>query len=363
MRGADMMITQDYKAWLGELRAKIRQSQIKAAVKVNEALLRLYWNMGSDIAERQLESAWGSGFFEQLSRDLKQEFPEMRGFSVSNLKYIKRFYLFYAQNDALRHQVGDELEDSSSLGVDAILSIPWRHHVELLSKCKSVDEALFYVGRTLEHGWSRNVLMNMLETHLYESQGNAQTNFKTRLPAPMSDLAEQTLKDPYCFDFLSMREDYDERDLENALVENITRFLLALGSGFAYVGRQMRMTVGTEEFAPDLLFYHLKLRCYIVVELKTGKFEPEYLGKLGFYVSAVNNQLKHPDDAEAIGLLICKSKDRVVAEYSLQTTNQALGISEYKLEKFLPDNLRTSLPSIAEIESELNKNGETQERI
>ena len=225
----------------------------------------------------------------------------------------------------------------------------------MLEKCGSVDEALFYVGKTLENGWSRAVLLNFLDARLFETQGKALTNFRKRLPEPMSDLAQQMLKDPYNFDFLTMRENYDERELEDALTTNITRFLLELGSGFAFVGRQVRVEVNGNEYFIDLLFYQLKLRCYTVVELKVTEFKPEYLGQLGFYVTAVNRQLKRTEDNPTIGLIICKTKDRVVAEYALEGTNQPLGISQYDLMKVTSEELKNTLPSIEEIENELNE--------
>lgn len=341
-------LAKDYKQWLSEIKQHIRQSQIKAAVRVNTELLRLYWHLGKEIAERRAEAKWGNGFFNTLSRDLKADFPDMQGFSPTNLKYCKRFYLFYSQSDTIHHQVGDEL-------ISPIFSIPWRHHIEILTKCRTIDEALFYVGKTLENGWSRAVLLNFLDARLFETQGKALTNFRKNLPEPMSDLAQQTLKDPYNFDFLTMRENYNERELEDALTTNITRFLLELGSGFAFVGRQVRLEVNGNEYFIDLLFYHLKLRCYTVVELKVTEFKPEYLGQLGFYVTAVNRQLRRTEDNPTIGLIICKTKDRVVAEYALEGTNQPLGISQYDLMKVTSEELKNTLPSIEEIENELNE--------
>lgn len=341
-------INTDYKRWLIELKQQIRASQLKAAVRVNRELLQLYWNLGKDIAERQLEAAWGSGFFDRLSHDLKDEFPDMQGFSSRNLRYCKDFYSFYNQSDIILHQAGAELNE-------ALFSIPWRHHIEIITKCQSVEEALFYVNKTLENGWSRAVLMNFLDSHLYATQGKAITNFNKHLPEPMSDLAMQTLKDPYNFDFLAMREGYNERELEDALTKNITNFLLELGSGFAFVGRQVRLVVDDNEFYIDLLFYHLKLRCYVVVELKVTEFEPGYLGQLGFYVTAVNKQIKRKEDNPTIGLIICKTKNQVVAEYALEGTNQPLGISQYDLVKIMPDELKNTLPSIEEIEQKLKE--------
>ena len=358
-RSAPVVASRQYREWLKSLRTKIRRAQAKAAVRVNVELLRLYWDMGRDIAEKRMEAEYGSGFFDNLSRDLKNEFPYMEGFSVSNLKYIKRFYLFYSGKKlhqhgttsptAYRHQLGDEFE--------MLFTIPWRHHVEIFTHAKSVDEALFYVAKTAENGWSRNVLMNMMETDLYHAKGRAVTNFAAKLPAPESDLAQQTLKDPYCFDFLALRERYSERELEDALMDNIARFLLELGSGFSFVGRQFRLEVEGNEYFVDLLFYHLGLRRFVVVELKTGEMKPEDVGQLGFYVQAVNEQLKHPSDGDAIGLLICKRKKRLVAEYALKSSAQLLGVSEYKLTKLLPRDFKSSLPSVKDIEAQLAEEG------
>lgn len=336
----------EYKEWIAGLKLRIRQSQIKAAVKVNTELLHLYWELGKDIVEKQAESQWGNGFFNELSQDLKEAFPDMQGFSVTNLKYIKRFYLFYNESDTIRHQLGDELTIS-------IFLIPWRHQIEIFTKAKSVTEALFYVQKTIEQGWSRNMLTNYMDAGLFETEGKSISNFKNTLPALQSDLAQQTLKDPYNFDFLTLRNGYVERELEDALTENITKFLIELGNGFAYVGRQVRLEVGGDEFFVDLLFYHLKLRSYVVIELKTGDFQPEYIGKLGFYVSAVNHEMKHPQDNPTIGLLICKSKNNIVAQYTLDTANLPIGISEYELSKLYPKDFKSSLPSIEEIENEL----------
>ena len=333
-----------YREWLKSLKGQIRCAQAKAVVRVNVELLRLYWGMGRDIAEKRMDAKYGSGFFENLSRDLKLEFPGMEGFSVSNLKYIKRFYLFYSAK--IRHQPGDDFEK--------LFAIPWRHHVEIFTHAKSVKEGLFYVAKTVENGWSRNVLMNMMETDLYHASGRAVTNFAAKLPEPESDLVQQTLKDPYCFDFLTLRERYSERELEDALVDNIARFLLELGNGFSFVGRQFRLEVDGNEYYIDLLFYHLRLRRFVVIELKTGELKPDDVGQLGFYVQAVNEQLRHPSDGDAIGLLICKRKKRLVAEYALKSTAQLVGVSEYKLTKLLPRDFKSSLPSVKDIEAQLS---------
>lgn len=328
----------------------MKQSQIKASVKVNQELLMFYWGLGEDIVTKRLESSWGSGFFNQLSGDLMREFPDVTGLSPRNLRYCKIFYSLYSQSDIIVQQVVAQLECP-------IFSIPWGHHVQLFAKCKSVEEALFYVEQTIENGWSRSVLMNVVETKLFETKGKAITNFEAQLPSPQSDLAEQILKDPYNFDFLGLRGKYNERELEDALTTNITNFLLTLGSGFAYVGRQHKVEVDGREFFIDLLFYHLKLRSYIVVELKVDEFQPEYVSKLGFYVSAVNHQLKMPEDRPTIGLLICKSKSEIIAKYTLESTSQPIGVSEYQLSEIYPKEIENALPSIEEIEKELEGSG------
>lgn len=351
----NLILDEDYKQWLISLKGKIRNSQFKAAVQVNETLLRLYWDMGREITDRQKNTRWGSGFLLQLSKDLHTAFPDMKGFSLRNLKYIRLFYQFYEKNSSAPQSSFQSGQQPVAQLPNAIFKIPWGHHVVLMSKCKSLQEALFYVQKTMDGNWSRSVLLNMLDRGLYEAGGKAVTNFSKNLPIPQGDLAQQTLKDPYVFDFLTMREKFDERDLEDALVKNITRFLLELGTGFSYVGRQVRIEVGDQEFFMDLLFYHLKLRCYVVIELKTTPFEPENLGQLGFYVTAVNEQMRHPSDAETIGLLICKEKNKVVAEYALKGTTQPLGISEYRLSRLLPDEVKSSLPAIEEIEYELSE--------
>lgn len=375
-RPAPVAASRQYREWVNSLKTKIRRAQAKAAVRVNVELLRLYWGMGRDIAEKRMEAEYGSGFFDNLSRDLKLEFPNMEGFSVSNLKYIKRFYLFYAEkipyqsgaksSRTNRHQAGDEssveIRQQPVDDLEKLFSIPWRHHVEIFTHSKSAEEALFYVAKTAENGWSRNVLMNMMETDLYHAKGRAVTNFVAKLPAPESDLVQQTLKDPYCFDFLALRERYSERELEDALMDNIARFLLELGSGFSFVGRQFRLEVEGNEYFIDLLFYHLGLRRFVVVELKTGELKPEDVGQLGFYVQAVNEQLKHPSDGDAIGLLICKRKKRLVAEYALKSSAQLMGVSEYKLTKLLPRDFKASLPSVKDIEAQLAEKGHVEQK-
>lgn len=349
--------TGDYAAWIAELKNRYRALQLKAATSVNVALLEFYWNLGRDISARYEGKKRNAHFFERLSADLRTALPSAEGFSPRNLKYMLDFYELYrhlpqpvADNGGGRSDLPQAVADSAA----TVLLIPWGHHRLIIDKCRGdLDEALFYVGKTAENGWSRNVLMNMMDAGLYRAKGRAVTNFAAKLPAPESDLAQETIKDPYCFDFLALRERHTERELEDALVGNVARFLMELGNGFSFVGRQYRLEVGGEEFFADLLFYHLKLRRYVVVELKTGAFKPEFVGQLGFYVQAVNEQLKHPSDNDAIGLLICKRRNRLVAEYSLKSSAQLLGVSEYRLTKSLPDDFKSSLPSVRDIEAEL----------
>lgn len=269
----------EYKEWIGELKQRIRQSQIKAAVKVNTELLKLYWSIGGDIVRLKAEAKWGDGIIEQLSQDLKTNFPDMSGFSSRNLWYMKKWYSFYSQPDTKLPQVVAEIEK-------LFFAVPWGHQRCIIDKIKNIKEAVFYINKTVENGWSRNMLLNMIESSLYYREGASINNFSSCLPASQSSLAQELTKDPYNFDFLTLRDGYLERELEDALTDNITKFLIELGNGFAYVGRQVRLEVGGDEFFIDLLFYHLKLRSYVVIELKTGDFQPEYIGKLGFYVSA-----------------------------------------------------------------------------
>ena len=335
----------DYKDWLVELKSKIRSVQLKAAVAVNSALIEFYWDLGKMITEKQAQTTWGDKLIDQVAKDLKSEFQDMTGLSNSNLKYCKRFYIFY------QYVIGQQPVDQ--FRQQLVAQIPWGHNILIFSKSSDVEEAMFYVQMTIENSWSRDILGLQIKSSLYQRQGKAIHNFKQTLPDPMSDLAGQLLKDPYNFDFLTLTENYKERELENALVENVTKFLLELGSGFAYVGKQVPLEVGGEEFFIDLLFYHLKLRAYIVIELKVKDFIPEYAGKLSFYLSAANDLLKHPTDNPTIGLLICKNKNDIIAEYALKNINQPIGVTEYQLTKLFPEEFKSSLPSIEEIENEL----------
>jgi len=338
----------EYKKFLVELKEKVKNSQLKAAIKVNYELLNLYWELGKKITEKQKEYSWGDSFISNLSNDLKKEFPDMKGFSVQNLKNIRYWYLFYAE-----YLIGLQPVSQLKKIENKIKSIPWGHNQRIMYKCKSVREAIFYVEKTIENGLSRTILEHQIDSKLYERLGSAISNFDSRLPKVQSELAKQTIKDPYNFDFLTLRDKYDERELEDALVKQITSFLLELGTGFSYIGRQVHLKVGDSDFYIDLLFYHVKLHCYVVVELKTEKFKPDFAGQLNFYVTAVNRDLKSQEDNQTIGILICKDKDNVVAEYSLANISQPIGISKYEISKLLEKEYKSSLPSIEEIEQSI----------
>ena len=343
-----------YYSWLKELKHKVRLVQIKAAVKVNSELLQFYWELGQDIVDKQKNAKWGDGFLKQLSIDLSSEFPDMKGFSLSNLKYIKQWYLFYSQEIGKSQQAVGQ-KPIAKQAVSQLVQIPWGHNIAIISKCKNLDEALFYIQKTIQNNWSRSVLVHHIESDLFKREGKAITNFKATLPEPQSDLARETLKDPYNFDFLTLTEKYNEKELENALINHVTKFLLELGAGFSYIGQQYKLEVSGDEFFIDLLFYHVKLHCYVVVELKAVKFKPEFAGKLNFYVSAVDGILKSEQDNTTIGILICKSKNDTVVEYALKDVHKPIGVSEYIITKNLPDEFKSSLPSIEDIEAELSR--------
>lgn len=333
---------QGYADWLAELKNRIHHAQQRAALAVNRELVALYWQIGGDILQRQAAQGWGAKVIERLAHDLRTAFPDMKGFSPRNLKYMRAFAEAWPDAEFVQQ---------------AVAQLPWGHQLVLLDKLNSPEERRWYAAKAIEHNWSRNVLVMQIETCLLERSGRAVTNFDTRLPRPLSDLARESIKDPYRFDFLGLTDEAQEREIEGALVRHVTEFLLELGAGFAFVGRQVLLDIGGDEFFIDLLFYHLKLRCYVVIELKGGKFKPEHLGQLGFYLSAVDAQIKHPQDAPTIGLLLCKSKNKVVAEYALRDNAQPMGIAEYKLLESLPAELQTSLPSIEQIERELQGDG------
>ncbi|GAK27509.1 PDDEXK nuclease domain-containing protein [Serratia liquefaciens] len=336
-------IPSGYADWLADLKGRIHSARQRAALAVNRELVGLYWQIGRDILTRQADQGWGAKVIERLAHDLRSAFPEMKGFSPRNLKYMRAF--------------AEAWPDAEF--VQAVLAqLPWYHQLALLDKLNHPEDRRWYAAKAIEHSWSRNVLVMQIESHLLQRSGTAVTNFDVSLPQAQSDLARESLKDPYRFDFLGLTEEAQEREVENALVKHVTEFLLELGAGFAFVGRQVLLDVGGDEFFIDLLFYHLKLRCYVVIELKGGKFKPEHLGQLGFYLTAVDRQVKDEQDNPTIGLLLCKSKNKVVAEYALGDKSQPMGIAEYKLVESLPVELQTSLPSIEQLERELAGNAE-----
>ncbi|MFH2091309.1 MAG: PDDEXK nuclease domain-containing protein [Pseudomonadota bacterium] len=349
----------DYRDFIREIKNRVQSVQIKAAVSVNRELIGLYWELGEKIIEKQKHSQWGDGLLAQMSKDLQEEFPDMKGFSKRNLELIRQWYLFWTERYAIGQQAVakikksqqaiDQLENAKQL----VSQIPWGHNLLIVSKSKNHEKALFYVQKTIENDWSRAVLTHQMEGNLFNREGKAVTNFETTLPSPQSDLAIQTIKDPYNFDFLTIREKHDEKELEHALVEQVTKFLLELGAGFSFIARQHKLTIDGDDFYIDLLFYHVRLHCYVVVELKAIKFKPEFAGKLNFYVSAVDGILKTEMDNPTVGILICKSKNKTVVEYALKDVHKPIGVSEYIITQNLPDEFKSSLPSIDEIEAEL----------
>lgn len=327
-----------YADWLADLKGRIHTAQQRATLAVNRELVLLYWQIGRDILAQQASQGWGARVIERLAQDLRAAFPEMKGFSPRNLKYMRAFAEAWPDAEFVQ---------------EVLAQLPWYHQLALLDKLPDAESRRWYAAKAIEHNWSRNILAMQIETRLLERDGKAVTNFATSLPKPQSDLARESVKDPYRFDFLGLTDEAQEREIENALVKHVTEFLLELGAGFAFVGRQVLLDVGGDEFFIDLLFYHLKLRCYVVIELKAGKFKPEHLGQLGFYLTAVDRQVKSEHDNPTIGLLLCKTKNKVVAEYALGDTTQPMGIAEFKLLESLPAELQTSLPSIEQIEREL----------
>lgn len=370
------ILDSEYKEWIKDLSLRYRRSQIKAAVKVNTEKLLFNWQLGRDIVEMHVEERWGEKVITQLSKDLQQTLPGVEGLSRSNIYYCKSFYLLYNQDNEFFHQLGGQLEDKANTcaleivhqvegqfegnaifqQLAGIFQIPWRHHCVIIDKVKGDrNKALFFVRKTIENGWSRAMLLNFIDTNLYEREGKAISNFESALPDPMSDLAQAITKDPYNFAFAGITGKYNETQLKKAMLANITDFLIELGTGFAYVGKEYRLQIGETENFIDLLFYHLQLRCYVVIEVKVDKFSPGDIGQLSTYVVACNHMLKRPDDNPTIGLLICKSKDNTIAQYALEGSSQPIGISAYDLEKLYPTKVEGLIPTIEEIECKLNE--------
>lgn len=364
-----MTADKEYVEWLTDVKARFRQSQIKASIRVNTTMLEFYWSIGRDLVALRAEERWGAGVVKQFALDMQQAFPDMSGFSLTNVKYMKRWYLFYNECDAksqrpvdqISHQVGDLLfrelksqQPADPLEMPGIFGqVPWFHHVIIISKAQSIDEALFYIGKVISEGWSRAFLEHQMDIHLYETQGSAITNFDTTLPISQSESAKELLKKEYDLSFVTVEEVKKEKDLENALANNITSFLLELGRGFSYVGRQMELQMpGGQTFFPDLVFYHIPQHRYVVVELKAVKFIPEFAGKLNFYVTAADKLLRGEGDNPSVGLLICKSTDKTIVEWSLQDIQKPLGVASYQLQEVVE---RT----IAELEN-LKKHGDEE---
>lgn len=358
-----LSVNKEYAEWLKSLSLRFRQSQIKAAVKVNSELLKFYLSLGQDIVERDFENTYGSEFFKNLSLDLKEEFPETKGFSPTNLGYIKRFYILYSNAMKISPQVEGKSPQISNIsnypqvGGNSelpIFSVPWGHHKLLIDKfLKAPEKVLFYVQKTIENNWSRTILDWQIDSNLYERQGKAISNFKRTLPTPQSDLAQQITKDPYVIDIMGVRQDMQERELEEHLDSHISKYLLELGKGFTYYGHQVHLRVGDEDFYIDQLFYHVRLHCYVVIELKATAFKPEHIGQLNFYVTAVNKLMCTEHDNPTIGLLICKDKNDVVAEYTLQGVKSPIGVSSVEIFDKLTEDFKSALPSIEDIENEL----------
>jgi predicted nuclease of restriction endonuclease-like (RecB) superfamily len=330
--------SRSYQDLLSHLREQIQTAQVKAALAVNRELVLLYWGIGKEILIRQREEGWGAKIIDRLAKDLQQSFPGMQGLSPRNMKYMRAFAEAWPEEPIVQQPVAQ---------------IPWGHNVRLLDLVKQPEERLWYIRQTIEHGWSRNVLVMQIDGGLYRRQGKGITNFQATLPKPDSDLAQQLIKDPYNFDFLTLGQEAHERDLERGLLAHLRQFLIELGVGFAFVGSQVPLQVGSEDFRIDLLFYHLKLRSFVVIDLKMTSFKPEYAGKMNFYLSAVDDLLRHPDDKPSVGLILCKGKDGLVAEYALRDISKPLGISEFRHLEKLPEQLKGTLPTIEEIEAEL----------
>jgi predicted nuclease of restriction endonuclease-like (RecB) superfamily len=334
----DLILSQDYSTFLVDIKKQIKLSQQKAFTAVNQEMILLYFTIGAMINSKQKELGWGAKVIDRLSADILKEFSDMSGFSPRNLKLMVQFYKEYSSDEIVQ---------------PVVAQIPWTHNIILIQKVKDRELRYWYMEQTLQNGWSKDVLSLMIKSEVHKRAGNLVSNFKQILPPFESDLVQQSFKDPYRFDFLTITEPFREKELENSLIKHMEKFLIELGSGFAFVGRQYKLEVGDDEFYIDLLFYHLKLRCFVVVELKKGKFKPEYSGQVNFYCNAIDSVLAQKDDKPTIGLILCQEKNEIVAEYSLKNMSQPIGISEYQLTEVLPKEFESSLPSIEMIENEL----------
>ena len=336
-----------YDAFLRDIKGRVQAARTRAAFAVNAELVLLYWTVGREISWRMAEHGWGSKVVDRLAGDLRREFPDMKGFSMRNLRYMRSFAEAWPDEPILQA---------------ALAKLTWYHNIALIEKLSSPDVRLWYAQQAVEYGWSRNVLVHQIESNLYARMGKATTNFERVLPAPQSDLARQILKDPYNFEFLELHKDAEERDLERGLINHIRKFLLELGAGFAFIGSQYHLEFDGEDYYVDLLFYHVKLRCYVVIDLKTGKFLPEYAGKMNFYLNVVDDLLRHPDDAPSIGLILCKQKKALSVEYALRGSSAPIGVSEYQITERLPDEFISSLPSAEQLSAEFSGDDENDPR-
>lgn len=351
-----MILPDGYTGFLEYLKEKIRISRQRASLAVNKELLLIYWEIGLAIYKQQQKAGWGGKVVERLSMDLKSDFPDFKGLSIRNLKYMLAFAKAYPDFGVVQEGLAQSEEEQKAAIVQANLAqLPWYHHITLLDKVKDFETRIFYIQKSIENGWSRDVMVHQITSSLHERLGNSITNFKQTLPPIQSELAHQTLKNPYVLDFLNLSEDFKEKDLEKALVNGVKNFLLELGSGFAFVGNQKKFTVEDDEFFLDLLFYNYRLHCFVVIELKIGEFKPEFAGKLNFYINVVNEQLKGKEDNQTIGILLCKTPNQTVVRFSLQDIQQPIGVSEYHLQNVLPEKLRDGLPSVEEFEEELDR--------
>jgi predicted nuclease of restriction endonuclease-like (RecB) superfamily len=338
---ADKFLNREYAKTLADLKHQIQEAQLKAVISVNRELIRLYWKIGQTVAEKEVQEGWGAKVIEKLSKDLVSAFPDMKGFSTRNLLYMRQFFDAYPDLEITKQ---------------AVAQIPWGHNILLIQKLRTVEERLWYASKTIENGWSRSMLLIWIENNLYKREGKAITNFKDTLPLPQSDLAQQMTRDPYCFQFLSLEEDFREKELEKGLIDHVQKLLSEFGRGFAFVGRQCSLEVDGKEFLLDLLFYHTTLHCYVIAELKTEEFQPEFAGKMNFYLGAVDRLMKKDNDNPSIGLILCKSKSKIQVEIALQDIKKPIGVSDYlvEIEKSIPKELASSLPTIEEIEAELS---------
>ncbi|MGA2030301.1 MAG: PDDEXK nuclease domain-containing protein [Verrucomicrobiota bacterium] len=365
----------NYAGLLADIKQRIRTAQVRTAMAGNASMLMLYWEIGGVLAERQKKEGWGAAVLPRLATDLHNDLPEVKGFSARNLRLMIQFFAEYPAFGPIWQRAVAKLSDDSTDGKKgpspvsqlsaesddaqiwqrAVAQLTWAHNVILIQKVKDLPTRLWYARQAFEHGWSRDVLSLQIQSRAHERHGKAVTNFQRTLPPPQSDLASQLLKDPYVFDFLTLEKPFHERELETGLLRHLQHFLVELGTGFAFVGRQVHMEVGDNDFYIDLLFYHLKLRCFVVIDLKVGPFKAEYAGKMNFYLNAVDDRLKHASDQRSIGLILCEEKNKIVAEYALRGMDKAIGVSDYQLTRALPKKLQSALPSIAQLEKELSQ--------